>query len=246
MARTLQLSLPPPRTWGGRRAGAGRKLTPGRRPGVPHRARPAHIAAHPVHVTLRSGHTVRCLRADRVFPAVRRALAAASHGDFRIVHFSVQDDHLHLIVEADDTRALDRGLRGLAIRVARAVNRALGRRGRVWGDRYHARALTTPRAVRHALVYVLMNRQKHCGGERGLDPCSSALWFDGWREPLATVPAAAPVARARTWLAAVGWRRHGLLGIAEQPRGEPARRTEWRRRRMASSSARRADPAARA
>jgi len=81
-----------------------------------------------------------------VFPAGLRALAAASHDGFR------QDDHLHLIVEADDTRALGRGLRGLAIRVARAVNRALGRRGRVWGDRYHARALTTPREVRHCLV----------------------------------------------------------------------------------------------
>src|SRR5438552_4229112 len=163
MARARQLSLPAPRTWGGRRPGAGRKLTPGRRPGVPHRPRPPHTAAHPLHVTLRTGPAVRCLRSARVFPALRRALAAASHGGFRVLQFGVQDDHLHLIVEADDTRALRRGL---AIRVARAVNRALGRRGAVWQDRYHARALTTPRAVRHALVYVLMNLRKHRGGER--------------------------------------------------------------------------------
>ena len=229
MARTLQLSLPTPRTWGGRRPGAGRKLTPGRRPSVPHRTRPAHSAAHPVHVTLRSGRAVRCLRAARVFPAVRRALAGASHGGFRILHFTVQDDRLHLIVEADDSRALGRGLRGLAIRVARAVNRVLGRRGAVWGDRYHARALTSPRAVRHALVYVLMNRRKHYGGERGLGPCSSALWFNGWRHPVPLPPAAPPVVRARTWLAAVGWRRHGLLGIEERPRGGHVRRRELRR-----------------
>jgi len=182
------------------------------------------MAAHPVHVTLRSRRSVCCLRTARVYPAVRRALAAASHGGFRILHFTVQDDHVHLIVEADDSRALGRGLRGLAIRIARAVNRALGRRGAVWGDRYHARALTSPRAVRHALVYVLMNRRKHCGGERGLDPCSSAQWFTGWREPIPTVAAAAPVVRARTWLAAVGWRRHGLIGIDERPRTEEKRR----------------------
>src|SRR5213594_1910824 len=229
MARALQLCLPPPRTWGGCRAGAGRKLTPGRRPSVP----------HPVHVTLRSGRAVRCLRAGRVFPAVLGALGAASHEDFRILHFSVQDDHLHRIVEADDTRALGRGLRGVTIRVARAVNRALGRRGAVWGDRYHARALTTPRAVRHAIVYVLLNRRKHCEGERGLDPCSSAPWFDGWREAVATVPPAAPVVRARTWLAAVGWRRHGLLRIDEQPRGDRGGRRELRRRRVATSTSRR-------
>src|SRR6266571_584745 len=219
MARALQLSLPAPRTWGGRRPGAGRKLTPGRRPGVPHRSRPPHAAAHPLHVTLRTGPAVRCLRSERVFPTVSRALAAASHSGFRILQFSVQDDHLHLIVEADDTRALRRGLRGLAIRLARAVNRALGRRGAVWEERYHARALTTPRAVRHALVYVLMNLRKHRGGERGLDPCSSAVYFDGWRDPLQTAPPPAPVVRARTWLAAVGWRRLGLLGLEERPRG---------------------------
>jgi len=178
----LQLPLPSPRTWGGRRAGAGPKLTPGRRPGVPHRARPVHIAAHPV-----------------------------------------QDDHLHLIVEADDSRALGRGFRGLAIRVARAVNRALGRRGAVWGDRYHARALTSPRAVRNALVYVLKNRQKHCGGERDLDPCSSARWFTGWRHAPPRPPGASPVVRARTWLAAVGWRRHGLVDLDERPRSRSRR-----------------------
>jgi REP-associated tyrosine transposase len=159
------------------------------------------------------------LRAARVFPVVRAALALASGAAFRVLHFSVQDDHVHLIVEADDARAFARGLRGLAIRIARAVNRALSRRGTVWGDRYHARALTTPRAVRHALVYVLMNRHKHHGGEATLDPCSSAAGFDGWREPVGTVPRPAPVVLARTWLAAVGWRRHGLLGIEERPRG---------------------------
>jgi len=222
MARTLQFVLPSRPTWGGCRAGAGRKLTPGRRPGVPHRARPAHNAAHPVHVTLRASSAVRCLRAARVFPAVRHALAVASHGGFRILQFTVQDDHLHLIAEADDSRALGQGVRGLAIRVARAVNRAVGRRGAVWGDRYHARALTSPRAVRNAFVYVLMNRRKHYEGERGLDSCSSAPWFTGWRHPVALPPIASPVVPAHTWLAAVGWRRHGLLGFEEEPR--PKRR----------------------
>jgi REP element-mobilizing transposase RayT len=217
MSRAVRLSFPSPRTWGGRRVGAGRKPTPGRRPGVPHLARAPHAAAHPTHVILRSTDAIRCLRAGRVFPLVRRSLAVPSHCGFRMLHFSVQDDHLHLIVEADDTRALCRGVQGLAIRLARAINRALGRRGRVWGDRYHARALTTPRTVRNALVYVLMNRRKHHGGEGGVDPCSSAPWFDGWREP-SMAPLGAPVVRARSWLAAVGWRRHGLVGVDERPR----------------------------
>jgi len=84
-----------------------------------------------------------------------------------------------LLVDAD--AELRRGVQGLTIRVAKAVNRALGRRGKVWDDRYHARALPTPREVRHALVYVLQNCRKHLPGFRGLDPRSSAAWFDGWR-----------------------------------------------------------------
>jgi len=77
--------------------------------------------------------------------------------------------------------------------------------------------------MRHALVYVLMNRRKHCAAEPGLDPCSSAVYFDGWRQPAGSRPMLSPVVRARTWLAAVGWRRHGLLDIDEQPRGCPRR-----------------------
>jgi putative transposase len=219
LASGLQLAFPERPTWGGARAGAGRKLTIGRRPGVPHRRRAPHAATHPVHATLRTVRAVRCLRAVRVFPAIRRALSAASRSGFRVIHYSVQDDHVHLLVEADDAPALSRGLRGLAIRVARTVNRVLGRRGPVWGDRYHARPLTTPRTVRHALVYVLMNVHKHRVDAPALDPCSSARWFDGWQPGLLVGPEGdRPVARPRTWLAAVGWRRHGLLGIQERPR----------------------------
>ncbi len=171
-----QLALPVPLTWGGRRPGAGRKPS-GRAVGVPHRTRPAHVARHPVHVTLRARPQVGSLRAPSLLPHVRAALAAASIAAFRVVHFSVQADHVHLLVEARDKAARSRGLRGLAIRVARAVNRTRGRRGRVWADRYHDRALTTPREVRQALVYTLMNHKTHRPATewqtRGIDPCSS-------------------------------------------------------------------------
>lgn len=142
---------------------------------------------------------------------------ASRHG-FRVVQFTVQENHLHLIIEADDATTFTSGVRGLAIRVARAVNRALGRRGAVWGDRYHARALASPRAVRHALVYVLMNRRKHRPGSAAVDPCSSGAWFSGWRQRIPPIPSPNPVVPARTWLACVGWRRYGLIGLDERPR----------------------------
>ena len=126
-------------------------------------------------------------------------------------------------MEADSREALIRGVQGLAIRTARAVNRTLGRAGRVWADRYHSRALGTPREVRNALVYVLNNMKKHISDARrpaATDPCSSAPWFTGWRHPSAPPPAGvrAPVVAAKTWLLGAGWRKHGLIDIDERPR----------------------------
>jgi hypothetical protein len=106
------------RSWGGRRPGAGRKPS-GHRGGVPHRIRPAHHAHHPLHVTLRARDGLPSLRAESVFPALRRSLGQASRGGLRLLQFSVQRDHVHLIVEAADRRALSRGLQGLAIRPPR-------------------------------------------------------------------------------------------------------------------------------
>ncbi|HEY3352158.1 MAG TPA: hypothetical protein VGQ83_02835, partial [Polyangia bacterium] len=175
--RPRQLELPAAPTWGGRRRGAGRK--PGPRPRTLHRRRPWHDRRQPVHLTLRALPDVAGLRGPEVFPALCAAFVAAQRPSFRLVHFSVQDDHVHLVIEAMDARALSSGTRGLTIRAARAVNRVLGRRGPVWDGRYHRRDLASPREVRAVLVYVLGNGRKHRRLQH-LDPCSSAAWFDGW------------------------------------------------------------------
>ncbi len=217
--RAWQLTLPVPATRGGRRPGAGRKPN-GPRPGVSHRVRPFHDRAHPTHVTLRARRGLPSLRLPHVFRVLREALRLASHDGFGVVQFSVQGNHVHMLVEATSRQALIRGVQGLAIRLARAINRVLARRGCVWGDRYHCRALQTPREVRNALVYVLQNVKKHQPTVRRLDPCSSGPWFTGWADPPATPPAGVgtpPVAAAHTWLLRVGWRRHGLIDLREAP-----------------------------
>ena len=218
MPGLAQLPLPIPNTWGGARDGAGRPVIEGRRRPTPHRARPEHKRAHPVHLTMRARAGLVSLRSPRAFTAIRVALAAASTERFRIVHFSVQSDHIHAIVEAHDKPSLARGLRGLAIRVARAVNRAVGRTGSVWGDRYHTRPLVTPRETRNCIRYVLFNFRKHRPADpRRIDPCSSAPWFDGFREP-APRALAPPTRPPATWLLRTGWwRKHGLLGLDEYP-----------------------------
>src|SRR5687767_8908189 len=98
-SKVVQLDLPIKATWGGRREGAGRKPGTGRRP-TPHRARPDHSASHPLHLTLRARAGLPSLRAPRVFAAVKDSIGAASKPTFRVVHFSVQGDHIHFLVEA--------------------------------------------------------------------------------------------------------------------------------------------------
>jgi putative transposase len=145
----------------------------------------------------------------------------AQREGFRLCQFSVQSNDVHMLVEATDRQAFSRGVQGLAIRLAGAVNRSLARRGQVWADRYHRRDLATPREVRRALVYVLQNHRKHAAGSPGLDACSSAAWFDGWRDISIRVIGgrpSPPVVAARTWLLRAGWRRHGLIGAREAPR----------------------------
>ncbi len=157
-------------------------------------------------------------RRDRlVLAAVKGAIAEGHKPAFRVVHFSIQSNHLHLLVEARDTEALSLGMQGLTVRMAWAVNRALGVRGTVFAERYHARELKTPRETRTALLYVLQNWMKHGRGP-GHDPCSSARWFDGWSLRAPTSPDPPIVAAPRTWLVTLGWRRHGLLRGEERPR----------------------------
>jgi REP element-mobilizing transposase RayT len=184
----VQLELP---RHGGRRKGAGRPK--GDR--VSHMSRPAFARPAPSHVTLRVRDDVPSLRSSRRFAAIRRSFAAVRGRDsFRLVEFSVLGNHLHLIVEADDSDVLSRGMQGLAIRLAKALNKALGRKGTLFADHYHSRLLKSPAEVARALAYVRTNAERHYGGIE-VDYYSSS--HAEWRHLLAV---------AGTWLLGVGWK----------------------------------------
>ncbi|HUS62941.1 MAG TPA: transposase, partial [Kofleriaceae bacterium] len=169
-------------------------------------------------------------------------VATSARFGMRIVHFSVQGDHIHLLVEARDRRCLSRAMKGFEVRVARRLNALMGRKGRVFADRYHAHQLETPTEARRALVYVLGNAAKHPADPREraasrestwIDPMSSACYFDGWARRPGKIPTCdapghplhdeeaqrgPPVARPTTWMLRVGWRRAGgLLAPWERP-----------------------------
>ena len=151
--------MPHLRRRGGKRRGAGRKPK-GQRAGASHAARAKHDPRHPVHVTMRVVGSASGLRRKDTYLALREAtIVTAKREDFRLNHMSIQRDHIHLIVEADSKRALSKGLQGFSISAARQINKAITERGgdrrtgKVIADRYHARPLTSPRAVRNTIAY---------------------------------------------------------------------------------------------
>lgn len=183
---------------------------------MPHANRDAVAPRHPVHVTLRLGNGLTGLRRRRSYAVVRDALASgACRFGMRLVHFSVQTNHLHLICETADERALGRGIQGLCVRLARRLNRLWQRSGRVFADRYHAHVLKTPREVRNALAYVLRNAAHHGIHFATPDPCSTGRWFDGWSDWRRSAHDvwSSPWPGALTWLLSLGWRRHGLIAL---------------------------------
>ncbi len=206
---------------GGKRRGAGRKPN-GRRAGVSHLKRAALASRYPVHVNVKVVEGVGSLRTVRAREVIVEAIRAANERfGFRVVHYSIQSNHIHLLVEAKDRRSVSRGMQGLLIRVARGLNKSWDRRGKVFADRYHDVILRSPRQVRRAIVYVLQNARKYARGRTAsaLDAFASGYWFDGWRKRPrldASLPDC-PTAQARTWLLAKGWRRHGLVAITELP-----------------------------
>ena len=224
-AQQLELGLEPVLHWGGRRTGAGRKPGPSLRDR--HRRRPPVAARFPCHVTLKTRRGIPSLRDVRFVRELEGSLrAACERGRFRVVHYTIQPDHLHAIVETASREDLASGMKSLGARFARAVNRVFRLRGPVLADRYHLHILRTPREVRNALAYVLLNARRHAAklgrklsAPMRIDPASSGRWFDGWRTAPARQAGCDPpaVAAARTWLLRVGWRQRGLIDATEVP-----------------------------
>lgn len=176
---------------------------------VPHRRRPTFERTMPVHVTMRLDPDFPTLRNRPLFRLFEQAVAEARERfGTRLTHFSVQDSHLHLIAEAENSSALSRAMQGLKIRIAKGLNAYLNRSGAVFSDRFHVHVLRTPAEVRNAVNYVLKNAHKHLRqlgypvGDDEVDPYAAGPDQRATAGVLERILAA-----PRTWLLTIGWRR---------------------------------------
>ena len=213
---------------GGFRPGAGRKKSKELRYDPSHAKRPELSFKHPVHVMLRTNWRVPRLRQRRGYEAIRRVLLYCLDGDgFRVIHISIQKNHIHLIVEATNKDALRRGMQSFVIRVARMINAAFDREGKVFQFRYQAKQIKTRLYARNAISYVLNNWRRHrCDFEEGetetrFDVFSSAASFAGWtgnqRVALPEGVLPLPVSAPQTQLLKFDWEWYGLIDPWEIP-----------------------------
>jgi REP element-mobilizing transposase RayT len=222
---------------GGKRPGAGRKQTR-KIKSEPHRTRPRVRRSHALHIVLRPIPGFARLRRRKLYTAVRRAAGVVlARTDFRIVHISIQANHIHLIAEAHDKVALAAGMKAFQVSAARKLNAALGRTGTVFPDHYHLEIIDSPRQTRNALAYVLNNWRRHREDKTyetrtwQVDPFATAAAFFGWREANLALPRseldgepALPVARPEGWLLREGWKMHGPISAFEVPGPRPPAR----------------------
>ena len=213
----------PTKKRGGKRPNAGRKKSDAFKYDPSHTKRPELHFAHPVHAMLRTLASVPRLRQRAGYEAIRAALLYFVAGDaFRVVHVSIQRNHLHLVVEARNKTALRAGMASLAIRAARALNKEFGREGKVFAFRYKAKQIKTASYARNVLAYVLNNWRRHREDRREegmpFDRFSSASAFTGW-STTKWKPSDDdwPVSKPRTELLIFDWQWYGLIDPFEVP-----------------------------
>jgi len=232
-AVSLQLELPTNRTARAHNRQVEEKISGAkirRKPGRPKKLVPVAIAishyARPklgkkevLHLTLKLRRGLPSLRRQKAFKAIERSFFKYSRGDgFRLTQFSVQNDHLHFIAEADSKPALSRAMQKLGISLVKRLAALWGVAGSLYKERYHSRGLKSPMEVRRALLYVIQNGKKHgevTGHER--DGYSSAPYFDGFKGVAQKLDPGRLVAEPLNWLLTTGWRKLGLIRMSEVP-----------------------------
>ena len=169
----------------------------------------------PSHVTLKFVDGVPNLRDERFLKEFTRALEISRGKGLAVSQFSIESNHIHLIVEVEDNESLTRGLLSLQGCVIWGLRRIFSYFGAVFAGRFHLHAIASPREMKHAIMYVIFNHAKHCGVPRFADVFSSAFAFKELRE---FVKAVRPpprwqheidrgLSRPRSWLQTTGWKR---------------------------------------
>ncbi len=227
MKKAIQLEFKKVKGWGGRRKGAGRKNLSGT---VAHGAREKVDFKKPLHITIRLAPGLSGLRTKHMHEQFTAALLKAKAKGLRVLHYSIQGNHLHLLVECADNQALAAGMNSFGTSFAKAVRKKLGGKGKVFAGRYHLRVLQNPTQMKNTLAYVLLNQAKHENLIPYNDKFSSSQHFNEWKALLGRnvgpilqewrknkKPLPEYLSKPKSWLASKGWLAASATDGKRQP-----------------------------
>ncbi|MGZ3722846.1 MAG: transposase [Bdellovibrionales bacterium] len=212
-----QLEFEKVKGWGGKRRGAGR---PNRTGQVSHAKREMVNFKRPLHITLKLKKGMASLRTKQALTDFRKAVTEAKKFSLHVIHYSIQNNHVHFIAEAKDSESLARGMTSLSGRFGKVIRGMTGGVGRVFQGRFHVHILKSPTEMKRALEYVLLNTSKHMKFVEHFDEFSSGPAFKQWRALLGRRLNGLieeqltylswhfrELSEPRSWLCSVGWMR---------------------------------------
>lgn len=162
--KNTQLSLTNPK-------GAGRKAIHDK--GIRHIERELITKETVLHLTLKIKKEKSSLKNKFILKTLQNSIKKARLLGLKVLQYTLEYDHVHLLVEASNNISLGKGMQSLGISFSKGINKIKGQKGSVFKTRYHFRKLKTPQEIKNALSYILGNGIKHKEAFSILSPYNS-------------------------------------------------------------------------
>lgn len=145
--------------------------------GIRHTKRPDLTRPSSLHLTVKIEKSKANLKNKNVLAILKKAIFNARRQGLKVIHYSLEYDHIHLIIEADNNRTLGKGMQAFGVTLAKAINRMRKVKGQVYKHRYHFRQITSSRQLKNVMTYIFNNGVKHKTSATALSPFNS-IWAE--------------------------------------------------------------------
>lgn len=152
---------------------AGRKAIHDR--AIRHTERPKFKNARSLHLTIKVRENKADIKSIKLLKALHHAIKRARLMKLKIIHYTLEYNHVHLLVEADTHHALHRGMQAFGISFSKAINKTKRLKGTVYKHRYHFRQICSSRELKNVLHYIFHNGIKHGRTSSLIDPFNSLM-----------------------------------------------------------------------
>lgn len=144
-------------------------------PGIRHSSRMKFSKLTSFHLTIKVRENKADIQSKKLLKALHHAIARARLKNLKVIHYTLEYNHVHLLVETNDHRILHAGMQALGISFSKAINKVKSLKGHVYKHRYHQRKIGSARELKNVLLYIFNNGKKHKRTNKRIDLYNSAI-----------------------------------------------------------------------